>query len=253
MSRRRTLPALLVGLSGVILAGCVATGSGQGATTVPQPTPSPTLVNCGVGVPLVKCNPSLYSPPAGLTPPPTPPGSPPQEAAQTVTCGTGFFDTTMWATLGTDFGSISCFRFAGGSQWVVIGDGLSLTSSRPAPSTMGAMIAVEDCAANDSSCRGPNAIHDFAAFLVTYPPGSMSGRTMLVGLAAGRFLDIANSCTALTFDLKSLSWYRTDAGDLGALQSGASVTPAFRPPQMVSGSTALKTPAPASLQTCSLP
>lgn len=253
MSRRRTLPALLVALSGVILAGCVATGSGQGATTVPQPTPSPTLVNCGVGVPLVKCNPSLYSPPAGLTPAPVPSGSPPQEAAQTVTCGPGFFDAATWTTLGTDFGSIECFRFVDGSEWVVFGNGMSLTSSRPAASTMGAMIAVETCAATDLSCRDPDALHDFGAFSVTYPPGSMSGKTVLLGLASGRFLDMNNTCIALTFDLKSLGWYRTDAHDLGDLEAGASVTPVFRPPQMVSGSTALKTAAPATLQRCSFP
>ena len=253
MSIGRFRSALVVGLVTAILAGCVSNGYGQGASPSPEPTPSPTLINCGVGVPPVKCNPSLYSPPAGLTPPPVASESPHEQTVETISCGSTFFDATTWAALGDDFGSIECFRFVNGTKWVVFGNGLSLTSPRPEPSSKGAVIAVDACATGDSGCLDPNSAHDFGRFSVTYPPGSMSGKSTLVGTAVGRFLDIANSCMVLTFDLDSMSWYHTDPAELAKLHSGASVAPVFRTPPMVTGATALKTAPPSSLQTCVLP
>lgn len=250
---RRFEVGLVAALVLPLVAACVSSGQIPTSPSGSLPSPSPTLIDCGVGVPPVKCNPSLYSPPVGITPAPIVLPSPEESSAPMIICGGGFFDSATWATLGDDFGTIECFRYADGTRWVVFGNGLSLASSDPAPSTKGAVIGVFACPTDDISCLDANAHHEFGDFTVTYPLGSMGGKASLIGTADERFLDIANSCIALTLDLNTMNWYHTDAAVLAALHAGKSVPPLFHAPSIVSGSTALMSPPPPSVQRCVVP
>lgn len=221
--RRAGVLVPLVALALVIWAAqagvLAATGSSESATP---------LQSCLPGIPLVKCNVSLYSPPPGVTPPPVT-DSFPLDVPQTVDCGSTFFDSVTSATLTDRFGSIYCFRFISGDRWIVFGDGMSVTSPDFEATPGGSMIAVDACATGDTTCLDPGVLHSFADFVVSYPPNPLSGRSNLQDVGAGHLIQVLNGfCGLFTFDVTTLQWYGASADDLAALESAVPVTPAFQ-------------------------
>ena len=106
---------------------------------------SSTLMNCGVDIPAVKCNPSLY------TPSPTTPGAPspvtvPAPAVNTpgpTTCGEGFFSSQELADFSCSLWEYFVLQFAGlrsmgrGWRWM-----LTTSYVTPPPATAGGGIVV---------------------------------------------------------------------------------------------------------------
>lgn len=163
--------------------------------------------DCGRGIPAVKCNASLYSPPPGAGGPHAPLQPPfPSTAPDTQACGTDFFDSTTAAQLSDRFGLLSCFRFVGGTVWIVVGDGMSVSAPDAEASLGGAIVAVDRCATTDAACLDPNAVHDFGTFTVSYPPLPMSGRSDLEATFGHRLLWVYNGdCGLFTVDTQTLA------------------------------------------------
>lgn len=203
-------------------------------------------ISCGRGVPLEKCNPSSPPPTTG---PQTPPF--PASALATESCGPGFFDPATVTALMDHFGLLDCFRFVGSPQWVVFGDGMSVTSADFTASPGGAMVAVATCAARDSACLDPNVPHSFDAFTVSYPPLPASGRSNLETTFGRRLLWIYDGgCGLFTFDVASMRWFGHAQADLDALLSGTGAPATVRTPPAASGAAALAAAAPADTGDC---
>lgn len=240
------------------LAVCVVSllllvGGGQaGARAATASGPGASLQYCGPGIPLVKCNESLYSKPP-QDPAQAPAATVPLDTPATVSCGAGFFDAATAAALADRFGSIDCFRFVAGDRWVVFGDGMSVTSADFEAAPGGSIIAVDRCAAGDTGCLSADAVHSFADFLVTYPPAPMSKRSNLQGAGDGHLLQIFNgNCGVFTFDVDTMTWYGATAADIAALESGMALAPAFRAGPPVPGGVALTQAPPAYAGGCEM-
>lgn len=216
---------------------------------------SAPLADCGPGVPAVKCNPALYTPgPASAQsqPPSAPTGTTLPPSAASISCGTTFFSPSTQATLVAKFGNIQCFQFSGTRQWVVVGDGMSLTSTAtpPDPSSGGSIVAVATCAAGDSNCLDANAVHDFRTFTVFYPPLPRSGKLTLQTSFGSRLLYLSVArCGVFTFDLKTLRWYGYAPSDDAMLLSGGSPSQVATPAP-VSGSAAQTGTPPVATSSC---
>jgi hypothetical protein len=237
--------ALMAGLFALLGFGSVA-ALGAGA----EGSPVPSLVDCGPGVPLVKCNAFLYSPDPNLTPPPHNAQGPTAAPAETATCGPNFFDTTQLEALTASFGSIACFHFVTSATWIVFGDGMSLTAEVEMATPGGAMIAELNCAADDASCLDPNADHNFGQFSVSYPPHPSSGRSEIQWTEGGRYVLVYDgSCGQFTFDAQTDAWYSSQQDARDALASGLP-QPSIDVPMSVSGAEALQHSAPPDTDAC---
>jgi len=226
----------LVLVVGTAQATGIALSASSGAAT--------GLRDCGPGIPLVKCNESLYAPPSRFSPQPSV-GVIPQDVPTTVSCGSTFFDPETQANLTDRFGGIECFRFVGRTRWIVFGDGMSASSADFEASPGGSMIAVDSCVEGDSRCLDPNALHSFSDFVVSYPPRPMSGRSDLQGADADHLLQVVNGfCGLFVFDIETLQWYGATSQTIAALQAGASVAPAAPTRPTVPGLAALTQTAP---------
>lgn len=248
---KRWLRPLLVAPVALVLGASVALGTAGAARLLTTgATPAPTLMDCGPGVPLVKCNESLYSPNPALTIPPAAGGVPSTAAPETSACGPSFFDLDQLQRLSAQFGSIECFQFVGSTSWIVIGDGMSLTAPVDQATPGGAIVAVLTCAAGDKVCTDPTGSHDFGAFRVSYPPSPSSGRTQLQFTESQRFLVIYDAyCGLFTFDTSTMKWYQPQATIRQSLLSGGTATQ-VEVPASVSGTTALANSAPAGTNDC---
>jgi hypothetical protein len=242
---RTLLRSIALGLSlvSVVVAGCAQQPIGAAPSVAP-------LATCDGGIPAVKCNPSLYSPPitAQLTPGPVPSAAS-GDGPTAVPCGEGFFDASTAKLMSERFGSLECFRFDGSATWIVVGDGESLSTGLASPG--GSIVAVESCPAGDTACTDPNAIHSFAGFRVSYPPDPSSGRAHFEASFAGRYLWISVAyCGLFTFDVVSGNWYGHDASVMAALVSGSGSPAVVKTPPTVTGSDALTSGAPPSTGDC---
>ena len=249
LHRRR--PRFAVGLGLLLFATAVVAISAGPATawSSQAPNSSSALMDCGSGVPLVKCNESLYSPPPSLvmaraTPATTWPSS---EPAQMIPCAAGFFSEGTVSQLVQRFGTLLCFRMIGTREWIVVTDGLSPTSQQFELTPGGTVVAVQECAASDLACLDPASLHDFGNFTVFYPPAARNGRMELQSVEAGRFLMISDGrCGLFAFDIVTLKWYQNDQATRDSIQAGRSDVPSVQVPNSVPGSAALTQDAPAS-------
>lgn len=213
--------------------------------------PAPSLIDCGPGVPLVKCNASLYSPDPALTFVPETEVLPTAAPPETASCDPNFFDDEQLAKLTDWFGSIQCFRFIGSDSWIVVGDGMSLTAVVEAATPGGAVVAVLACDAADKACLDPDADHDFGAFGVSYPPDPSSGRSQVQFIESGRFVMIFNGgCGLFAFDSTSMRWYQPDVSIREDILAGKADIPQVKVPAEVSGSDALAQKAPDPTNDC---
>jgi hypothetical protein len=127
-----------------------------------------------------------------------------------VSCGQGFFSSSQIGALGSQFGDVTCFRFSTSDVWIVIGDGMSLTSlaTPPPASPGGSIVATLTCASSDTTCLRATSQHDFASFTVHYPPMPLNGRMNLEETAGSDLLtfNVAN-CGLFGFDTQNAHRY----------------------------------------------
>jgi hypothetical protein len=229
--------AMLAGLG-----GCARESGGPPSTGQP-------LASCGAGIPAVKCNPQLYSPPlsAQASPAPVPSGS--ADEPPMVACKPGFFDSAASGDLARQFGSLDCFTFANTASWVVVSDGMSQSTGLASPG--GSVVAVENCAKTEATCLDPLVVHQFGDFTVYFPPNPSSGRSNLQATFSGRFLwiSVAN-CGLFTFDITTGAWYGHDDATMASLINGTGTPSSVKAPASVSGSDALANLAPPSTAAC---
>jgi hypothetical protein len=179
------------------------------------------IVDCGPGIPLVKCNPSLYSPLPGVTFPPAAAAMavPTQDALTIEPCSQSFVSPVSLAALNAEFGDLSCFRLIGGHTWVLIGDGVPTVPGGAAFATNGSILAALDCAAGDSVCSDPIALHDVSMARAYIPPNPR-GRLQLQAVEYNRFLTVSDGyCGVWTFDTVTRAWYSADEATRQALLS----------------------------------
>jgi hypothetical protein len=179
--------------------------------------------------------------------PPRPPGSgtAPLAPKPVISCGRTFFSASLWATLADRFGNVTCFRFPGQRQWVVVGNGVSVSALSMAASAGGAIVAVENCSSN--RCLDPDALRGFAGFTVTRAPDPGSFPLELEASFASRFLLVYNAgCGPFTFDVRMLEWHGGLRADVNALLSHPSSAAAIPVTHLTNGSQALSQARPAS-------
>lgn len=207
-TRRRTLGVLgifVLALAGALAGGIHIFGAGSGHAAS-QP--------CGRGIPAFKCDPSLGPPLTTGTNPAIPQPAPFWPSPEQVSCGLAFFSPATQQQLSDSFGAISCFRFDGRREWIVIGDGTSASGNVGAAG--GQMVAVLRCSGAAKACLDPDTQHDFADFTVSHPPLAASFPGKLLATFGGRLLYISDAnCGLFTFDVVSGRWYgrTTDAID----------------------------------------
>lgn len=168
----------------------------------------------------------------------------------TVQCASTFFSDSTAAALSANFGSLSCFRFAGDDTWVVVGSGINLPNA-PAPG--GTMIATETCQPGDATCLDATATHAFSAFEVHYPPQPQAVPGEVETTFGNHLIYFRDgACGIVTFDLSSGEWYPHDSADIDSLMSGtASVAPVMVPATTSGAMTLTATPAaPQSTGVC---
>lgn len=179
------------------------------------------LMDCGPGVPLVKCNASLYTPPptAGGAALPTP-ARHSALAPEYLSCASGFLSKQQVAALNDQFGTLQCLRVVNSADWIIIGDGISTTAPIATGLPGGGIVAVLICPQTDSRCLDPSSLHDFGDFTVLFPPNPTAGRVELQTIGYGRFLMIADgTCGLFALDLKDLKWYAAP-GAVARLRAG---------------------------------
>ena len=165
-----------------------------------------------------------------------------------ISCGQGFFSTSQTATLGSQFGDVTCFRFATSDVWIVVGDGMSLTSQTtpPAASPGRSIVATLACASGDTSCLNATSQHDFASFSVSYPPVPLNGRMNLEETAGSNLLTFnVGNCGLFGFDVQNLKWYGGTASQVNTFIADPSSLTPIKVPGATTGLEALDSPAPA--------
>lgn len=217
---------------------------------------------CGVGVPANKCNP-IVSPttapaPPGSTipqtaiPPPPSTGVASLPATPPITqCGAGFFTSAELQRLSAHFGMENCFKFDGSNQWIIFGNGESVTSpgTPPPAAPGGSMVAVLECSTSDAGCLSATSAHLFSSFTVYYPPNP--GRSVLLGSYGEGILQIANGgCSVFLFDVNTLTWYRGTASEAQSLAKGDPLSGAVTVPPPATGAAAQAQAAPFSSRDC---
>jgi hypothetical protein len=211
-----------------VLTALVLAGIGGALMHVNSTSLASASQYCGRGVPLSKCNPTqtTVNPDAKNVPLPKPfwPSPP------TVTCGPNFFSEQQSAELTSDFGSISCFRFSTGRQWIVLGDGMSTTAIPTAPSSQGPLLAIETCTNNDPSCLDPETPHSWADFTEITLPDPSFWPLQLMATFGGRLLYLSDGTRVgpVVFDLQSLHWYDGRMAIIDQIMSGSSTPPPIR-------------------------
>jgi len=252
MVQRKRWSRSIVSLCSLGIAGVLALVVAGASVAASVNAASSPLMDCGQGVPLVKCNPSLYVPAPGLAAQPKPQAKvfPSPAAPEIITCGKAFFDQPTVEQLTQQFGALDCFRMVGTPRWIVAGDGMSLTASPFGASPGGAIVAVLACKTDDSACLDPSSQHEFGDFTVSYPPDPGSGRSNLQSIEQGRFVMIANGgCGLFAFDTVSLAWYGNGQTIRDSVVAGQRVSP-IKVPVTVKGSAALSQSAPTSTGDC---
>jgi hypothetical protein len=207
-TRRRTLTVL--GLSVLALAGALAGGVQFFGASRSNAASHP----CGRGIPAFKCDPSLGPPLTTGTNPALPQPAQFWPSPEQIQCGPAFFSPATQQQLSDSFGAIGCFRFSGRKEWIVLGDGTSLSGNVGAPG--GQIVAVLRCSSANDACLDPDAQHDFGDFTVSHPPLAASFPGKLLATFGGRLLYISDAnCGSFTFDVVSGRWYgrTTDAID----------------------------------------
>jgi len=139
-----------------------------------------------------------------------------------------------------------CFNLAGTNQWVVVSNGLSITSTATPPpaSDGGSIVAVETCAAGDASCLGADTQHNFAEFSVYYPPDPSAGGMKFLTTMGTNFVDVADgSCGGFALNTNNGQWYALTTAAIATIGSG-SLPPAVTSPSEVSGAAAISNVAP---------
>jgi hypothetical protein len=240
-SRRVRIGLVLTALAlgGLIVGGVRLVGAGNGKAA------SPPLRDCGRGVPPEKCNASLGPPLTTGTNPAIPPPPAFWPSPDQIQCGPAFFSSSTQQQLTDSFGNLSCFRFNGRNEWIVVGDGLAASGDVGAPG--GGIVAVARCNAADSACLDPNAKHDFASFTVSHPPLSASWPLRLQATFGGRLLYVSNAnCGLFTFNVVSGRWYGHAPADVDGLMHGAARA-AVAAPANTPGREAIGKPAPATV------
>ena len=206
---------------------------------------------CTPGMTVQKCDEEI----AGLTAPHTAPGPPPvpipqpDESPTMIQCSPTFFNSQETAALQNQFGMLTCFRFAGTSSWVVIGNGMSTTSTTtpPAPSPGGSIVATYSCQANDTTCLNPNEGHNFSLFTTYSPPYPLNGRMNLEETYGTNILILyVGNCGIFAFDLTNDTWYPGNLSAINMFQNGQIPTQTFTGSPPRSGLQALIGPAPAA-------
>jgi len=123
-------------------------------------------------------------------------------------CGQGFFTSATWAHLRSSHGTISCLRFAGRRQWVVIGDGMSPTAFPARPSAEGPLVAAETCARRDAACLDDGGPHAWIRFRAYSLPRAASWPLELEATFGGRLVCMTGGADPLLLDLRDGRWYR---------------------------------------------
>ncbi len=216
--------------------------SGPIPTLAPLPTggpPSPTLINCGASFSSSGHH-NFFS--SG------------QQAEMTQAFGQNYLDT-----------SSPCFRIQGIDDWIYTASGgvVNTTFSQNGTAintyaTGGAIVAIEQCAANDQACLNPNTPHNFDNFTVYYPPYPQNSLIYIgtLGTPGDYILSFMNDCdtNGFVFDLQNKSWYSSQPA--GVSNSGVKqlndldnilrgdYPPVVPTPPPVSALTALSSPAP---------
>jgi hypothetical protein len=242
-------------LVATLVLALVVGGCGAAAISLHQnlPRAAATGSECSPLIPANKCNPTV--PPGttvpGTTVPPPAPGTGSAATKLTTTCGPTFFTSTERSTLTTRFGLLTCFRFDQSDQWVVFGDGMTVTKGSPDTAAPGgAMVAVLKCSTSDSACSNTDVTHSFTSFQVSYPPDPSSGRSNLGAVEADGVLLIENGhCSMFDFDLNTLNWYPGTASDTQSIAVG-NIPAAISVPPQTTGATAVSEPAPTATGDC---
>ena len=245
---RIALPAL-----GLIALVAGATIAARAPTTLAS---QPHLIDCGRGVPVEKCNQSLYSPPPGVSLElPTPAPRPPTPPDDLIPCGRAFFPSSTVDAVIAHFGGTDCFEVVGTGIWVLVSDGLPQAADGAAAAPGGAIVATLQCAATDGRCLDPNTAHDLAAFTVSYAPVPIGGRARLQEVERQRYLVISSGgCGLVAFDIVTGRWYSAAVPNL--FERVAAADPSVVPLDVTGsqGATqALAHAAPVGAQACHMP
>lgn len=162
-----------------------------------------------------------------------------------IACGQRFFSPGQWAELTSRFGGLSCFRLPGQRNWIVIGNGMSVSAPTLKGTPGGAMVAVEQCAS--SSCLNPSVTRAFASFFVTRPPDAATFPLQLETVFKADLLEFSDAyCGVFSFDTQSLKWYGGLQSQVQAVLSRGSAVPAIHVGPAVSGGRAVGLAKPAA-------
>jgi hypothetical protein len=157
------------------------------------------------------------------------PGLPPERSSATaaglapgtagvIDCGAAFFTAAEARQLTSTFGLISCFRFTGQDQWILLGNGMSTAGPGSAGAPGGPVVAVEHCPSGDATCLNPDATRSFSSFVVTRPPDPLARPLELQTVAGNSVLVLSSAhCGLFSFDVRSLQWYGGSAAAIHAL------------------------------------
>lgn len=193
-----------------------ATPSAQTASATTSATTTPPTYPCTRGMTAWKCK--QVTTPSAWTSGGTSGTANPSPAPVAVTntqpteCGNTFFSATTRAQLTEHFGmGDGCFRPKDSDQWVLVRSDMSVGTGRtpPPPAPGGAIVAILDCTAGETTCLDANATHSFSAFTVYYMPYPEITRADLVltpHTPITHFL-IITDCGQDGFDLLTHQWY----------------------------------------------
>lgn len=241
-SQKHTAIALVVALCALLVAAAAISISGRSSASSRG---SSTSFPCTWQMSAAKCSAVTHASLSHSTPSPQPSAARPaaSSAPRTIPCGQGFFSTDQRARLTRDFGLLTCFRFPHQSRWILVGNGMSLTSATRQSTPGGSLVAIERCAHGDARCLDPESTHSFGAFVVARPPDSMTEPLELEAVFDRTVLLIADPyCGLFTFDIGTLHWYQGTASEIKDIVQHPSSLKPLSTSAVMSGKEVLRTP-----------
>lgn len=174
----------------------------------PQVSSHPIVSSSGTSTPVVPSTPTPTAVPASWKSP------------ATIACGATFFPQGQMSSLQQKFGyDLSCFRFTGQDQWILVGSGQ--TANRRGMTNIGPMVAVDTC--TTSTCLSPDAEHLLSSFQLSYPPNPAI--TLGLQTTYGTNVLIIANCNTFAFDTKTLQWYPESTATTQNLLAGKNAMP----------------------------
>jgi hypothetical protein len=147
----------------------------------------------------------------------TTPSNHPIPLPRPVPCGTGFFSAADQSFLTKWYGGEEmCFLSVDASTW------LDVITDEVTAAPAGAVVLVDRCASDNSTCLNPNTIHSLSSFTVYPAPDPTRNLKVFNFLQDSPTLVIIQdgSCGIDVFDLATGRWYSDERASAQALLAG---------------------------------